>query len=948
MNDLNVTRIHVRPESLVRPAGATKIEGDSPLSPLMQGPKGAIGSTGSSSGKPPTVEVAKASDINAADNPLAAKKEKIEAQIQSLQDSGNRTQGSEFKHFLSSITQAHDLVNVDSYLTKEEQISLLKNKVSVLERKIREINQTAEKIFQAPLEKSEETQSVKNELVAWATDAIAQLKSNIEYLDTTQSSSVYTQGNLFKSKAIISEAAIQVLDAQIEIQQQKARTVLESCKGVKNATILPQNVAGKLETILSGIEKLKEAKTKFQDRIKDLNNGIGVSEANLKSIVLNPKTILGAEKSIGKWDKFKDFLHDKSSYFSKTKTSAALAQYKKNLLEGTSFNCATPEITEQAIVTKALESIFKSAGIKNGKKIIKHELHVKEVSVINSREAMAITKSLSLKFGDKFVSCTSTISHAANLSDGFKKKYNGQVVCSHSIYEHQKAASLAQTQIKILNAEGEEEIAFSGLRHGTLCAFGWTKDGVDGMTDKELGVELRKLAEQMTRSSKDGGIGFKLSEKYAKSTDEVIGKKLRSDTFAMSKLREQANINRARDLLEAAITTNPKLMDKIKQRSSASESKDVQIPSKVPLDLGELNINSISLLTPDGMRSGVNDNEKMMAREQTEALKFLQDNPNQQFEINGVQVSVKPKVSAFSFGVNFGGVGPLSHINLVSGYEDNRAQNDEGFINLMGKDFSKIPRAHGQESFVYAGQVGDFIKAQLAEIEILKNSLNPIDSQKTPTDIERNKVIEKLIKIAQDIAAVKKLSVQCAQIYTSKGFLDAGTEPYKLVSRLALLSFMVSGQPFFNCKSGKDRTGMLDVQAKLLAVQYKTTGDIPDYDRERSRAEKTQLRTIMSDGGNHEVQQSYTGYPGFKLYIGQFKKKKRADALHAELGGGPALTGREKLAVKNRETAEIRKKNPSATPAEIKTAVAAALSKELRTVKNTTAILVGASDFTAS
>ncbi|QJC56364.1 Inositol phosphate phosphatase IpgD [Polaromonas vacuolata] len=951
MPEINVTRFHVLPRSVVDEVGKTKNKSDKPLLPLTQRPTGEIGSPKSHSAKAIMVKVAKPSDINAADNPLAAKKEKIEAQIQSLQDSGNRTLGAEFKHILSGITRAHDLVNDDTYLTNEEQIGLLKSKVAELERKISDLKQTADINFQVPDEQSKETQGIKNELIAWATDTIAKLNANIQYLNTNQSSSVYTKENLFKSKAIISEAAIQVLDAQIKIQEQKASTVLESCKGGENASKLPQNVADELKTIFSGIEKLKEAKEKFKKRIDYLNNGGGVNSANLKSIVLNPKTILGAEKSIGKWDKFKDFLHDKSSYFSNTKTSAALAQYRKNLLEGTSFNCATPEITEQTIVTKALESIFKSAGIKNGKKIVKHELHAKEVSVINSREAMTITKSLSLKFGDKFVSCTSTISHAANLSEGFKKKYNGQVVCSHSIHEHQKAAALAQTQIKIPNAEGIEEVAFSGLRHGALCAFGWTKEGVAGMTDKELGGELRSLAGQMKQSSKQGGIGFKLSEKYAKCSDEVIGKKLRSDIFAMSMLRKQANINRARDLLEAAITTNPKLMaqiNKIKQSPSSSESKSGQIQLPTKINLGELNINSISLLTPDGLRSGVNDNEKMMSKEQTEALKFLEQNPGQIFLIDGVEVSVSPKVSAFSFAVNAGGVGTGSHLNLVSGHADTRAQNDEGFTNLMGKDFSKIPRDSQKDNFNFLGQVGYFIKAQNTEITRLRNLLDSTDFQKKPSEDERNKVINDLVKIAQDISAVKKLSLQCAEIYTSKGFLDAGTEPYKLVSRLALLSYMVSGQPFFNCKSGKDRTGMLDVQAKFLAVQYKTTGEIPDYDRERSTSEKTQLRAMMAEGGNHEVQQAYTGYPGFKLYLNLLQKNKKADALHAELGGGPALTRSQKLAVENRATADIRKKNPLATQAHIRTAVAAALRNELLAVKNRTAILVGASAFTAS
>ena len=42
-----------------------------------------------------------------------------------------------------------------------------------------------------------------------------------------------------------------------------------------------------------------------------------------------------------------------------------------------------------------------------------------------------------------------------------------------------------------------------------------------------------------------------------------------------------------------------------------------------------------------------------------------------------------------------------------------------------------------------------------------------------------------------------------------------------------LLAFKLGMSPMFNCKSGKDRTGHLDLETKFLAARIKSTGRVP-------------------------------------------------------------------------------------------------------------------------
>ena len=81
----------------------------------------------------------------------------------------------------------------------------------------------------------------------------------------------------------------------------------------------------------------------------------------------------------------------------------------------------------------------------------------------------------------------------------------------------------------------------------------------------------------------------------------------------------------------------------------------------------------------------------------------------------------------------------------------------------------------------------------------------------------------------------------------------------------------------FNCKSGKDRTGMLDAEVKHLATTVALGGRVPVPDHEPDSREMGNRLDMALNSGNHEMQQLNTGYMGYKL--------KGVDSVYDAMGG---------------------------------------------------------------
>lgn len=252
-------------------------------------------------------------------------------------------------------------------------------------------------------------------------------------------------------------------------------------------------------------------------------------------------------------------------------------------------------------------------------------------------------------------------------------------------------------------------------------------------------------------------------------------------------------------------------------------------PNLAPGAKVTLPMTSVSLLTPDVFRGAFGkskNNEKRMLREQTEAWNAVNNRPLQ-ITVNGNTYTVTPQIATFNFGVNQFGVGLLSCV---------------------------------------AGGWGVSAPMNSAAFEVLAQRAETFCSD------ERQPLAKRL--------AAQKLILQLSDILSNETERSDDHDAYKAAARVAVLTSLMDGVPCWNCKSGKDRTGELDVECKFLATLIDRGLDIPEPGAELTTDQKRLFRTIALEGGNHEMQEYNTGIGGFKT--------GGVDSIPERLGGSEA------------------------------------------------------------
>ena len=231
----------------------------------------------------------------------------------------------------------------------------------------------------------------------------------------------------------------------------------------------------------------------------------------------------------------------------------------------------------------------------------------------------------------------------------------------------------------------------------------------------------------------------------------------------------------------------------------------------------DLNITSVALLTPDKTRHWISHgsatDERRMLMDQTDAWDAVSRN-GVTFQFNGRQVRVKPHVVTFNVGVNEGAV-------KLSGIAPNRAG---------GWDISDEMNKRAFETFT--NEVMTFVNDKTAD--------------------------------ANARAAALALFNQCRNVFVLKGERVDSHDAYKVAARLAVLSRLIGKVPCWNCKSGKDRTGEMDVECKFLSVLIARGEDIPKPGAKLTEEQKGLFRAIALQGGNFEIQKMNVGVAGFK------------------------------------------------------------------------------------
>ncbi len=310
-------------------------------------------------------------------------------------------------------------------------------------------------------------------------------------------------------------------------------------------------------------------------------------------------------------------------------------------------------------------------------------------------------------------------------------------------------------------------------------------------------------------------------------------------------VRAEANRTRATEAVTAVLVSDKDLL------ARALKGEKVSVP-----------MTSISLLTPDDVRGFINDvtgkmkheNERRQLLEQIEAWEALdgQEVTLQVLDEEGKMqnVTVKPDIIAFNFGVNAGAV-DNSATDLIGGWA-----------------FSDTINKPNLERFLGSTKPGDPIGGRIGEF--LKKSNDP----------EKNKI-------------VKELAEQTRQIWQDKSYMKMGHDPYKMPARLAILAHLVQGNPLWNCKSGKDRTGELDDEIKFLVAQITLTGKVPKPDQELSLEDQRIFREFALNTGNHDFQGYNATIAGYKTEGVDAITERVGDAAGRERhrGGSPYVKG---------------------------------------------------------
>ena len=281
-----------------------------------------------------------------------------------------------------------------------------------------------------------------------------------------------------------------------------------------------------------------------------------------------------------------------------------------------------------------------------------------------------------------------------------------------------------------------------------------------------------------------------------------------------SAARAPVNAARAKEAVIAAFFADPANVQKI--------------PPGQTVYTVNLSMTSVSLLTPDILRHikwGRSSDERLQLQEQMAAWEAV-EKTGVTFQYDGKTINIKPKITMFNFGVNTGAVNHGANAPDLFGWDMADAMNTHSFRHL-------------------AREAMEFV------------------SRLQPNDPRRK--------------AIFTLLDQCATEMTSFGEHSDNHDAYKLAARVAVITHLIGGMPCWNCKSGKDRTGEMDVECKFLSALIARGADIPAPGAPLTDEQKGLFRAIALEGGNFELQKLNTGFAGYKT--------EDVDSIPERLGG---------------------------------------------------------------
>ncbi|WP_342221288.1 inositol phosphate phosphatase SopB [Candidatus Fukatsuia endosymbiont of Tuberolachnus salignus] len=234
----------------------------------------------------------------------------------------------------------------------------------------------------------------------------------------------------------------------------------------------------------------------------------------------------------------------------------------------------------------------------------------------------------------------------------------------------------------------------------------------------------------------------------------------------------------------------------------------------------QLRVISTSLLAPKdilGSKEGRQLADQMAAYEALSSQKPLKLSLRDE---NGKLITVKINldIAAFNFPVNERG------LKLGFGIKTSDKYNQSGLTKLLG-DLS--PKAK------LGGWVGNYL-----------------EGKPKPENAER----------------VHALAKQLKTMLADKAHHNDAGDAYKAARVMILLAYEIGITPAFNCKSGKDRTGMLDAEIKREVVfMHQAKDKLPSKPGPLDASGSKLLQAVLLHSGNLEIQEQNTGAEGNKV-----------------------------------------------------------------------------------
>jgi phosphatidylinositol-4,5-bisphosphate 4-phosphatase len=241
----------------------------------------------------------------------------------------------------------------------------------------------------------------------------------------------------------------------------------------------------------------------------------------------------------------------------------------------------------------------------------------------------------------------------------------------------------------------------------------------------------------------------------------------------------------------------------------------------------ELNFANVQLMKPGPKLGGAFDSD--MVFKQMDTFNKLAEERPLVIEIPGkgsIEVKLNPPL-LFNFGSNFQRFNPL--VSAFVKDKPNDARNEKSMKMLFGANLS--------------GENIDFSK----DCGLITQYLNA----KPPHSDEDKQIVQ-------------TLSRQILQIWNSGDYKTNASEPYAIQSRLALLTEKLGYSTSYNCKSGKDRTGVLCMEIQHLATQM-SQGHIPEPYTKLDFTQQSNLHQCLYGGAATHVTYACLGIRGLRI-----------------------------------------------------------------------------------